>query len=937
MRFLRRAWLADRALCVFIVAYWLTWAVCFEYRLFPPDGIGYYSYTQSLVVDGDLSIDEEFRRWRMMRLYRRLTEMGYARNVFAVGTSLLWLPFVAAAHLLSLFIQFFNPEFRADGFGYQYIYAANLGTAVYGFLALLLCYRAALLFASRRAALIAVIAVATLSPFWNYLFFHGSYSHVPDAFALALFVYLLARTEIETGESPRQRSWSVWLLLGLTAGFTVLTRWQNVIVPALIGLRLVLDVILALVQRFSARLNRLTLWESRPMRALFIFSISSLLAFMPQFIVWWMQFGTPVTVPQGEYFINWSRPLPLTVLFSPTHGLYTWTPLLFVATVPGLLIVATRFRWLGVCLIGCFLFQIYINSVVMDISGGTSFGARRFVGLTVVYVLGLAALISRIPRWLSGLFIIASALWTVPLWLAAKGAVLETGRFVTTSQILNAVSRTVIQIPMLLKDMRVHNLERLTEPEWLIGISIFALSLVCLAFARVGLSRLTGVRSEATALLCCVLILDLVVAVGVFRSQPAHARIHYQSQAAMIDFGWYANSRFDWNPFNPDEIYTIYSLSRLRGGLIHWGKIPFRIRQPAGYQRKLPSVATSCFTLNPTIAIDLRRVPSYVIHLALSANYAHKPGAATAIIDVEYTDGTVESRILLTQVDVWDFFASAPPQRVIYRNSVGSVTGYSFPLDFRRVPSRLIIRASPIEGVLRPCIALFGVTQEHAIDPSETSRVGPSTEFSTVTLGKAANANHGRDPFWPLTIANHFPDLRPGLLHFKETPFLILDRDRTPTQGSTLTSAYKPGFRQRIPLAPVRSTSLAFLLDGVVLPLKEYPVAEITIEYRTGSDQTTALIAQRDVWGYFDYRTSERIAWRGTFPQDLTYYQIPMDPTRIPTFVWIKGVSRAAGQPFQSGVAIFAITQTLYVPGSKETNKAESKYQPSIGPQPSSS
>lgn len=911
MGLLRRAWEADRALCIFIVGYWLTWAVCFEYRLFTPDGVGYYAYAQSLVVDGDLSIHDEFWGWRIWRLYSRLTETGYAWNVFAVGTGLLWLPFIAIAHLLSLLVQLFHVQLRTDGFGYQYIYAANLATAFYGFLALLLCYRTALYLASRGAALLAVVAVATLSPFWHYLFFQGSFSHVQDAFATAVFIYLLFRSEIDASELPRQRAWSVWLLLGLSAGLTVLIRWQNIVLPALIGLRLAGDSILALSQRFSARLRRFTLRESRPTRALLIFCVGSLLAFAPQLIIWWLQFGTPVAIPQGKDFLNWSRPLPLNVLLSPTHGLYSWTPLLFVATVPGLLIVVARFRWLGAYLILCFLLQIYINSVVLDTAAGISFGARRFVGFTVLYIVGLAGLISRIPRFLSGLLIIAAALWTVPLWLAYKSAILDPSRFVTTSQLLSSISQAVTRIPMLVKNMRIHNLERLTEPEWLIGISLFAISLLCLALVRVGLSRFARTRSAATVLLSCVLVLDLVVAVGAFRSQPAPAPAHYQGQAAMIDFGWYTNSRFDWNPFNPNELNSIMNFSKLKGGVIHWGGIPFHIRKPAGHQWTLPSTVTTCFGANPIIAIDLRRQPSKAIHLAMSAINAREPGVAVADINIAYTDGTVENRILWAGKDIWDFLASAPARRVIYKSRAGSITGYSIALDPKRIPWRLTVQTSQIKEGNIPCITLLAVTLEHAIDPHETSEVNTSSKFSTIDLGAAANANHARDLFSPLGIANHFPDLRPGVLRFKETPFLILNRDRTPTGGSTLTSVYNPEFRQRIPLAKVHSTALAFLLDGIVEPVIRYPVAKIAIEYRTGSNEETVLVAHRDVWGYFEYPPATQTAWRGALPQDLTYFRIPMDPGRIPTFVWIKantGIWPASGE---SGVAIFAITQTI--------------------------
>ncbi|MBN1655706.1 MAG: hypothetical protein JXA30_18215 [Deltaproteobacteria bacterium] len=909
MWILRRAWETDRALCLFTVAFWLTWAVCFESRVDPPDGVGYYAWAQSLVTDGDLSLDDEFRGWRMWQPYRRLTEMGYTLNVFAVGTSLLWLPFAAAAHLLSLFFNLFNAGLRVDGFGYQYLYSVNLATAIYGFFALLLGYRAAVLVSSRAVAISAVIAVATLSPFWNYLFFQGTFSHVPDAFTVALFIYLFLRTEIESHQHARRRHGSLWLLLGVAAGLAVLTRWQNIVLPVLIGSRLVFAIILAVLRRVSRRFSRFALWEERPARSLLIFALGSLSALLPQLIIWWLQFGTPIAVPQGEDFFDWSRPRFLTLLFSPSHGLYTWTPLLFLATVPGLALLLARFRSVGVFLLVCFLFQIYINSVVHDVSAGVSFGARRFVGYSALYVLGLAAFISRVPRWLSVLVVGAVSLWTIPLWLAYQSEALDQARLLSINQLLHAMGLTVAHVPALLEHMRIENLQRLTKPDWYVAILVLVLFVVVFTLARLSMSRPRLKRSAIVVSFASVLCLDLIVALGALRSRPAPAPARYHGRAAMIDFGWYANSRFDWDPFMPD-LYEATSLPDLRGGLRHWGKIPFHIRKPAGHKQTLPSVATNCDMEEPFIAIDLRRRATNAIHLAFSAINVLKPYAAVAVIDIVYADGSVLSKIPRANVDAWDFFASVPRQRVVYQSQAGSVTGYSIALDPERIPARLIVRKSPIGSASSSCVALFAVTQEHAIGPGETTGNSASYRYSPVDLGAAANANHARDPFSVYAIANHFPDLRPGVLHFAKTPFLILDRDRTPTGGSTLTSAYVPGFRQRIPLEPVRSTALSLLLDGAVVPNLQYKVAEIVIEYQTGSEQTAVLYAQRDVWNYFDYPPAGKTAWRGPIPQDLSYYSMALDPARIPAYLWLKAISNAAIYPVQTGVAIFAITQT---------------------------
>ena len=55
---------------------------------------------------------------------------------------------------------------------------------------------------------------------------------------------------------------------------------------------------------------------------------SWLVVFSPQMVVWFVLYGRPFTVPQGPSFMQWTSPHPLAVLFSDSHGLFVWAPLL---------------------------------------------------------------------------------------------------------------------------------------------------------------------------------------------------------------------------------------------------------------------------------------------------------------------------------------------------------------------------------------------------------------------------------------------------------------------------------------------------------------------------------------------------------------------------------------------------------------------------------
>jgi hypothetical protein len=629
-----------------------------------------------------------------------------------------------------------------------------------------------------------------------------------------------------------------------------------------------------------------------------------------------MQFGTPIILPQGEGFLKWSHPDVLTVLFSPHHGLYSWTPMVFLATILGLFYLVRKRRGLGTYFISSFIFQVYINSIVFDVSAGESFGARRFVGLTVIYVIGLAAFISRVPRWLSGFLIGAAAIWTFPLWLAFKSGTLDPARFAALPQVLDAIGRTVVRIPMLLWHMRVQNVENMSETTWIIALFIFVIIIAIITLLWLSRVRQASLRNITTWTIAGLVVIDSAVAAAAIRTQPAPAPVRYEGEAAMIDFGWYANSRYDSDPFRPG-LNSIASLANLSGGIIHWGEVPFHIREPAGYKQASASVATSCVAIGTSLVVDLQPRKTEAIHLALSAINALDRGAAVAQVDVEYEDGSVSTRNLNAYEDIWDFFANVPAERVVYSRAAGSVTGYSYSLDPDRIPVRFVLRDASVSRSVHPCFTLLAVTQQLARKPHASTEARQPPEFLTVDIASITNADHGRDLFEPLVVANCYPDLSPGSLRFNNVPFWILNRNATPTGGTTITSVTSFGFRQRIPLLPVRSTRLSFLLDGMVFPNIEYHVADIIIEYKNGPSETTPIWAQRDVWNYWDFPPTRKKAWRGTVPQDLTYLELPMDRSRVPAFIWFNGSSSATANGIQGIVTIFAITQTRYAPQSK--------------------
>src|SRR6185503_18418244 len=84
--------------------------------------------------------------------------------------------------------------------------------------------------------------------------------------------------------------------------------------------------------------------------------------------------------------MSWTAPHALSVLASPAHGLFFWTPLAGAAIL-GLVVLAIRvppaMRALGVGLLVATACQVYVAGSVESWTVAGAFGQRRFVSLTV--------------------------------------------------------------------------------------------------------------------------------------------------------------------------------------------------------------------------------------------------------------------------------------------------------------------------------------------------------------------------------------------------------------------------------------------------------------------------------------------------------------------------------------------------------------------------
>ena len=362
-------------------------------EIFNPDGIGYYSYLRSSVIDHDLFFYNEFAKFKLSEYFFDPSPTGYVQNQWPPGCALLWAPFFLIAHVLTLIAHLLH--IPADTSGYSPLYAAAItfGTSIYGFFALLLCFRMLRKLFPPMVCFSAILALWLGTPFFCYQFYFPSMAHVCSAFTVTVFVFLWLRWRAE-------KKYEDWILLGAAAGLMVMTRTENVVL-----------LVLPIVEMLGRMKRGQRLKQSG---VALIFAAAAIVFFTPQMIVWKMLNGNPLSSFQGSVNILWSNSHPFEVLFSSYHGLFSWSPILLLAVI-GWFLYAQRDVVASNAFIFAFLALLYVNSCLIWWWGVGAFGARMFVGLFPLFALGLAAFFRQVPRALSAVLSTLCVAWTILL------------------------------------------------------------------------------------------------------------------------------------------------------------------------------------------------------------------------------------------------------------------------------------------------------------------------------------------------------------------------------------------------------------------------------------------------------------------------------------------------------------------------------------------
>jgi len=303
-------------------------------RIYASDEVQYYAYLRSLWFDHDVSFENEYQHFYDTGVthydgfhetfLERSTETGRRITFATIGSALLWSPFFAVADL-----WVHARQGTADGYSPPYVAAVAYGSAVYGWLSLVL----SLLITRRILApmrdtwvpLIATIAIWIGTPLFFYMYIAPPMSHACSSFAVAAFV--LTWLHVRDRWSP-----AGLIALGALAALMVMVREQD----GLIALGPAVDWALDVWRRREGTPTRPQLLARGTLGAL-----TFVLAYLPQLAAYQAINGYPRPSRLVVRKITWSAPHALGVLASPEHGLLFWTPLVLLS-LAGLIWLAVR-------------------------------------------------------------------------------------------------------------------------------------------------------------------------------------------------------------------------------------------------------------------------------------------------------------------------------------------------------------------------------------------------------------------------------------------------------------------------------------------------------------------------------------------------------------------------------------------------------------------
>lgn len=403
------------------------------------NGLGYYAWLRSPLIDGDWDFDNEFDEHNPQHyyvpppLYR--TPRNRRANQWSVGPACVWAFTVVPAHFLIWAGSGTCWPWAANGYSLPYqlvVGATSLAVALTGLFFLYgLCRTQA---GPVRAALaVALLTLGSTIVYYSAIEISLPHGAGTTALAAAVWYWLTTYGSVRPGR---------WFLVGLLIGVAALFRWQ-LLTFALLP---VAETLLGYFKRLRAHLrSSLAPGTAESFGLLLLAVLGTLLGALPQMIAWRIVYGSWLAVPiQGVHY-HWWSPSLWEILCSQDRSLFYWTPVSILACIgAAVCLVPTRasdvtsddfqsgtHKELLVILLAAFAIQVYAlasmwgKGAYLETTGNfagiflaRSYGFRDLTESLIVLAPGLAWLLEHSSQWtfrlLAGLGL-ALATWNLLL------------------------------------------------------------------------------------------------------------------------------------------------------------------------------------------------------------------------------------------------------------------------------------------------------------------------------------------------------------------------------------------------------------------------------------------------------------------------------------------------------------------------------------------
>lgn len=426
-------------------------------RIYASDEAQYFAYLRSLYFDQDVSFENEYRYFYEhdiaqspgfhQTFLEEQTARGRRVNYGTVGAPLLWLPFYAVADLWTRA----TGAADANGFTSPYVSAVAYGSAFYAFIGVLLSIRAARLIVGEHS-LFAGLAVWIGTPLLFYMYVAPPFAHACSAFAVALFVNVWLH--VRQRWSPRGA-----FVLGVCAALMAMVREQDVFLAVGPAADFAWNWLSASRNARGTSPARATRLGDYLVAALAGVA-GAVVAYTPQLLAYNALNGYPGPAAHVSRKMYWYSPHALQVLASPSHGWLFWTPLALLA-IGGLVVLASgglklaptgSGRLIGLSLLLMVFSQLYVAGSVASWTVAGAFGQRRFVCLTIVLTIGLAALFSaagRRTRQVLAALTVVMVWWNIALMAQFATRLMDRQRLEPARNAYHAFVTLPIRLPAL--------------------------------------------------------------------------------------------------------------------------------------------------------------------------------------------------------------------------------------------------------------------------------------------------------------------------------------------------------------------------------------------------------------------------------------------------------------------------------------------------------